>query len=280
MEIVYLDESTSLTHHGIKGQKWGIRHYQNRDGTLTQEGKRHYRDLYNRIVPPNSKDGIKRYKEVRRQKLYDLGLRPNYSISKGSVLYRVADSGEPIDKKRKYVSLSPKDAWRYVDYANEGALRLKDPTDTTLYEYETKKDVNVADAETVSEYMLNNYGRDFDTMRARAVINSMKDLDVMQDYRIKNSDLSKKDKKFALSVYEKFEQSERAVNRCLSTLGDESILSKAVTDFTKMGYDAMVDVEDVLISELPMILFNPENNIKLLSKYSGDNIYDFLDKKE
>lgn len=29
-----------LAHHGIKGQKWGIRRYQNPDGTLTEEGKR------------------------------------------------------------------------------------------------------------------------------------------------------------------------------------------------------------------------------------------------
>lgn len=28
-----------LMHHGVKGQKWGIRRYQNPDGSLTQEGK-------------------------------------------------------------------------------------------------------------------------------------------------------------------------------------------------------------------------------------------------
>jgi hypothetical protein len=31
-----------LYHHGIKGQRWGIRRYQNPDGTLTEAGKRHY----------------------------------------------------------------------------------------------------------------------------------------------------------------------------------------------------------------------------------------------
>lgn len=31
-----------LSHHGIKGQKWGIRRYQNADGTLTTLGKKHY----------------------------------------------------------------------------------------------------------------------------------------------------------------------------------------------------------------------------------------------
>ena len=34
--------SDELYHHGIKGQKWGIRRYQNEDGTLTTEGKARY----------------------------------------------------------------------------------------------------------------------------------------------------------------------------------------------------------------------------------------------
>jgi hypothetical protein len=36
------DENESLTHHGIKGQQWGIRRYQNMDGSLTPEGRRHW----------------------------------------------------------------------------------------------------------------------------------------------------------------------------------------------------------------------------------------------
>lgn len=31
-----------LMHHGIKGQRWGVRRYQNSDGSLTSEGRRHY----------------------------------------------------------------------------------------------------------------------------------------------------------------------------------------------------------------------------------------------
>ena len=31
-----------LAHHGIKGQKWGIRRFQNEDGSLTQEGRERY----------------------------------------------------------------------------------------------------------------------------------------------------------------------------------------------------------------------------------------------
>ena len=31
---------SELYHHGVKGQKWGVRRYQNKDGTLTKEGKK------------------------------------------------------------------------------------------------------------------------------------------------------------------------------------------------------------------------------------------------
>jgi hypothetical protein len=34
---------TELYHHGVKGQRWGVRRYQNYDGTLTAKGKK--RDL-------------------------------------------------------------------------------------------------------------------------------------------------------------------------------------------------------------------------------------------
>lgn len=35
--------STELYHHGILGQKWGVRRFQYKDGSLTPEGKKKYR---------------------------------------------------------------------------------------------------------------------------------------------------------------------------------------------------------------------------------------------
>ena len=34
---------TILAHHGVKGMKWGVRRYRNKDGSLTPEGRAHAR---------------------------------------------------------------------------------------------------------------------------------------------------------------------------------------------------------------------------------------------
>lgn len=39
---VAIDADNYISHHGILGQKWGIRRFQNPDGTLTPAGKRRY----------------------------------------------------------------------------------------------------------------------------------------------------------------------------------------------------------------------------------------------
>ena len=39
------DEGAYLAHHGVKGQRWGVRRFQNYDGSLTEKGKRRMKTL-------------------------------------------------------------------------------------------------------------------------------------------------------------------------------------------------------------------------------------------
>lgn len=60
MEIRRINND-ELYHHGVKGQRWGVRRYQNPDGTLTSAGqKRLYKDV---------KKDIKRAKKLQEREL-------------------------------------------------------------------------------------------------------------------------------------------------------------------------------------------------------------------
>lgn len=43
------NQNNYLQHHGIKGQRWGVRRYQNPDGTLTEEGKKRYSEYETKL---------------------------------------------------------------------------------------------------------------------------------------------------------------------------------------------------------------------------------------
>ena len=46
LSLVHADnEGAYLAHHGVKGQRWGVRRFQNPDGSLTEKGKRRMKTL-------------------------------------------------------------------------------------------------------------------------------------------------------------------------------------------------------------------------------------------
>lgn len=56
-----------LYHHGVKGQKWGIRKYQNEDGSLTQAGRQRYLDGGGKSTSRGEKAYARLYRKESRK---------------------------------------------------------------------------------------------------------------------------------------------------------------------------------------------------------------------
>ena len=88
----------TIEHSGIKGQKWGVRNYQNADGTLTEAGKERYRKVTDKS---GSTSYSTRYHgipdEVLIQRIQRVQLERQLSDLSGETKYEDSD----IDKQRK-----------------------------------------------------------------------------------------------------------------------------------------------------------------------------------
>ena len=79
MNNSYHEYEDYLEHYGIKGMRWGIRRYQNPDGTLTELGKKQYEkerseeielvnDHYNNVRNREIKRSVKSLKQLQKAK--------------------------------------------------------------------------------------------------------------------------------------------------------------------------------------------------------------------
>lgn len=131
-------ENEYLAHHGIKGQKWGARRYQNEDGSLTEEGLKRYRSdsasstqkSLNRIESENARLKYKSAKEkIKAEKAYQKSKDDKYEehISKAKEYDTAVKSGEKLvskmvsDATKKGMTVNSKD---FVRMATVGETAL------------------------------------------------------------------------------------------------------------------------------------------------------------
>lgn len=150
-------ESNYLTHYGIKGQKWGIRRYQNSDGSLTSAGRKRYSDsggirgavskVKNAVTRrgSSSKAAAKKKQEEKEEKEKETLEQKKDRVLKSrsaKELYENADlfttqelqsAYNRLSLERNISSLVPKDVDKgkqFVDNAIKTAKTLNDAIDT------------------------------------------------------------------------------------------------------------------------------------------------------
>lgn len=102
----YNSEDTYLEHHGIKGQKWGIRRFQNPDGSLTPAGEKRQQRLEARQQKKDErlrkKRGVEDYAEVqelKKKSLKELSNEELEKIAKRKELEKAVKSGDEETKR-------------------------------------------------------------------------------------------------------------------------------------------------------------------------------------
>ena len=238
-----------LSHYGVLGMKWGVRRYQDYDGTR---------------IGASSKPVIDKSKQK------------DFTLKKGSEAYRMASSGEGVDHKRKYMSFTKEDRGEYKYGETNAALPIEDRKNFGEYTYEFTKDVRVKDGEELINDLISKYG-DKSVEEAFKVEqearSQFKDREAMMEYLDNDFygwDLV--DEKDDWSLVDKWSKDESAWKKSRDFVWDvmDKHGDEIFNDYKEQGYDVIIDPFDYIsnIADQPIIVLDPANSTKL-KKYEA-----------
>ena len=114
--------NAELYHHGVKGQRWGIRRYQNKDGSLTAYGKKRYAKELAKLEA--EKKRVRQYEQTAKKmsKLDDM----RKDLDERKKALKPDDTPEPVKQqkvqsvpqKRKLSELSNEEIQAKIDRMN------------------------------------------------------------------------------------------------------------------------------------------------------------------